>query len=138
MENSNPANPSMKLDETMSSKTHEEIQSIKDVPFMEAVGSLLYVAQVTRPVIAYTVNMVSQFCKKPSQKPWEVVKRIMRYLCGTAGARLEYSKHENAQLTGFIDQRRASLGTQQKALSMGIGEETRIHGSRPTVIFSRK
>lgn len=61
MENCNPANSSMKLDKTMCSNTHEDIQSMKDVPFMEAVGSLFYVAQVTRPAIAYAVNMVSQF-----------------------------------------------------------------------------
>lgn len=100
---STPADASLKLDKTMSPSTPEEAEAMKAVPFKEAVGSLLYAAQATRPDIAYAVNMVSQFCSDPGQRHWEAVKRILRYLRGTTEARLEYSANGTSQLTGYTD-----------------------------------
>ncbi|XP_062710996.1 uncharacterized protein LOC134289024 [Aedes albopictus] len=100
---STPANASLKLDKTMSPSTPEEVEVIKAVPFKQAVGSLLYAAQATRPDIAYAVNMVSQFCSDPGQWHWEAVKRNLRYLRGTTEARLEYSANGTSQLTGYSD-----------------------------------
>ncbi|XP_013639313.1 PREDICTED: uncharacterized mitochondrial protein AtMg00810-like [Brassica oleracea var. oleracea] len=44
--------------------------------------SLQYLA-FTRPDIAYVVNRLSQFMHKPTDIPWQAVKRILRYLAGT-------------------------------------------------------
>lgn len=53
------------------------------IPYQEAVGSLLYLAQATRPDIAFAVNYVSRFNHKHSNVHWAAVKRIFRYLQGT-------------------------------------------------------
>lgn len=50
------------------------------VPYREAIGSLLYVSQGTRPDIAYAVNFLSRFCEQPKLAHWNAVKRIIRYL----------------------------------------------------------
>ncbi|GFU00339.1 retrovirus-related Pol polyprotein from transposon TNT 1-94 [Trichonephila clavipes] len=54
-----------------------------NVPYREAVGSLMFLAIVTRPDIAYAVGVLSQVLDKPQQIHWTMVKRILRYLNGT-------------------------------------------------------
>ena len=107
MENSKPvATPmdsNVKLDKSMGPKTPEEMAEMKNVPFKEAVGSLLYAAQATRPDIAFAVNLVSQFSINPGRQHWEAVKRIMRYLRGTLDAKLMYTRGGDSQLTGYTD-----------------------------------
>jgi hypothetical protein len=56
---------------------------MKDVPFREATGSVLYIAVITRPDIAITVSILSKHVKEPRPAHWEAVKRILRYLKGT-------------------------------------------------------
>ncbi|GFR26965.1 retrovirus-related Pol polyprotein from transposon TNT 1-94, partial [Trichonephila clavata] len=48
-----------------------------DVPYREAVGSLMFLAIVTRPDIAYAVGVLSQVLDKPQQMHWTMVKRIL-------------------------------------------------------------
>lgn len=59
--------PSIKLDKSMCPKTPDEVADMEDVHFKEAVDSLLYATQGTRPDIAFAVNMVSQFSAKPGR-----------------------------------------------------------------------
>lgn len=98
-----PAESSQRLDKTMCPKTTEETVDMQKVPFKEAVGCLSFAAQVTRPDIAYAVNVVSQFAANPGRQHWEAVKRIFRYLKGTASKKLEYSQQESEQIKGFTD-----------------------------------
>ncbi|KRZ81564.1 Retrovirus-related Pol polyprotein from transposon TNT 1-94, partial [Trichinella sp. T8] len=55
-----------------------------NIPYSEAVGALMFSMTATRPDIAYAVSTVSQVMDKPSIKAWQAVKRIFRYLRGTA------------------------------------------------------
>ena len=72
-----------------------------DIPYQEAVGSLLYLAQGTRPDIAFAVNDVSRFNNKHGKAHWAAVKRIFRYLRGTVDYKLFYGKGE--ELKGYTD-----------------------------------
>jgi hypothetical protein len=74
------------------------------VPYREAVGSLLYLATGTRPDISYAVSVVSQVLSKPTKRHWEMVKRIMRYLKGTADLGITYRHgHDQGVLTAYSD-----------------------------------
>lgn len=75
--------------------------SLTNVPYQEAVGSLLYLAQGTRPDIAFAVNDVSRFNSNHGQAHWTAVKRIFRYLKATTNYKLLYSGSES--LAGFSD-----------------------------------
>lgn len=54
-----PADPSGRLVKSMAPKTEREKMEMRDVPYKEAVGCLSFVAQTTRPDIAFAVNAVS-------------------------------------------------------------------------------
>ena len=51
--------------------------------YPERVGSLLYATQ-TRPDIQYVVSVLAQFSARPGKAHFEGVKRVLRYLKGTA------------------------------------------------------
>lgn len=96
-----PSDPNVKL----SVQTINETSDVTgEVPYQEVVGSLLYLAQGTRPDIAFAVNDVSRFNAKHSIEHWEAVIRIMRYLRGTQDKKLCYSNEcENIDLHAYSD-----------------------------------
>jgi hypothetical protein len=71
--------------------------------YQSMVGSLLYAAMTTRPDIAYAVGVVSKFNSKPSEAHLTAVKRILRYLKGTADLALKYQKSDHGMLIGYSD-----------------------------------
>lgn len=73
-----------------------------EAPYQEAVGSLLYLVQGTRPDLAFAVNNVSRFNSNYRSSHWAAVKRIMRYLKGTINYRIKYKRCEG-RLSGFVD-----------------------------------
>jgi hypothetical protein len=75
---------------------------MKNVPYREAVGSLMYAAMGTRPDITFGVTTIAQFMDNPGWVHWEAVKRIFRYLKGTKDYELVYGG-EKKDLLGFVD-----------------------------------
>lgn len=74
------------------------------VPYREAVGSLVFLATVTRPDIAFAVNAVSKFLNNHGPEHWRAVKRIFAYLKGTIDYGIEYrSGGSESELIGFSD-----------------------------------
>eukprot|EP00253_Pinus_taeda_P013451 PITA_13451 len=49
--------------------------------YRELVGSLIYLT-TTRPDLAYSVSVLSQFMSKPLESHWTAAKSVLRYLCG--------------------------------------------------------
>ena len=76
---------------------------MKDVPYRETVGSLIYIATMTRPDIASAVSEVAQFNGDPRPPHWRAVKRVIRYLQGTKNYGLEYVQGKGFQLEAFAD-----------------------------------
>lgn len=72
-------------------------------PYREAIGCLIYLAQVTRPDIVFAVNKLSQYSNNPGSEHWLGVKRIMRYLQGTKNFKLCYVREDSKEITGFCD-----------------------------------
>jgi len=68
--------------------------------FRSIVGSLRYLVN-TRPDIAFAVGMVSRFMESPNIEHWGAVKRIVRYIAGTAGLGCKYLKREASELVGY-------------------------------------
>ena len=71
-----------------------------DVPYLSAIGALLYLAQCTRPDIAFSVNLLARFSSAPTQHHWTGVKNIFRYLKGTIDLGLFYPYGKRQQGKG--------------------------------------
>lgn len=98
-----PADVNSKLTNEMSPSSATDREEMAIIPYQEAVGSLLYAAQVSRPDIQFAVNNVSRFSNNPGKPHWMAVKRIMRYLNGTRDTKLVYRRDDKLGLHGFSD-----------------------------------
>ncbi|GLI71656.1 hypothetical protein VaNZ11_016937 [Volvox africanus] len=89
-----------------------DIDEEEQEPFQDAtqyrslVGSLMYLADCTRPDIAQVVNKLSQYMSKPMPVHWEAARGVLRYVKGTAAYGITYSRDE--PLFGYADAEWAS------------------------------
>lgn len=63
---------------------------VSPTPFREAIGSLLYLANATRPDISYAVNILSRHQLNPTEVEWKMLDRVFRYLIHTKSLSLTY------------------------------------------------
>lgn len=103
-------------------KKNEE--SIKEIPFREAIGSLLYLASATRPDITYAVNALSRRQSNFDNEDWIKVKRVFRYLKGTTNLGLIY-KGMTDDIVCYAD---ASLGTNDSEGRSTTGYAVKVFG----------
>lgn len=61
------------------------------LPYNSLVGSLMYIAQGTRPDIAYSVGALSQHLSHPCLAAWNLGLHVLRYLKGTQSLGLIYN-----------------------------------------------
>ena len=68
---STPLPPYVKLSQANSPKLDEERAMIAKVPYISAVGSLMYAMIATRPDIAFVVGVVSWYMVDSRKRHWE-------------------------------------------------------------------
>ena len=81
----------------------ENKKLLPKVPYLSAIGSLMYLANYTRPDIGFLVNLLDRYSSIPTKRHWNGIKHILRYLCGTSDMGLFYSKAMEPQLLGYAD-----------------------------------
>jgi hypothetical protein len=94
-----PMSPSTKL-------TKDENSEPLDTavyPYATLVGSLMHLANCTRPDIAYAVGVLARFMSAPKMSHWLAAKGVLRYLCGTRDYGIFYSANSSSKLTGYTD-----------------------------------
>jgi transposase InsO family protein len=101
MSESKPVGTPMSMDKLCKNKNPEKTL-VGKIPYQEAIGSLLFLAQCTRPDISFAVNEVSKYNHDHDETHWMAVKRIFRYLRGTTGMKLCFTE-PSATLQGFCD-----------------------------------
>ncbi|KAG5868384.1 hypothetical protein JTB14_018174 [Gonioctena quinquepunctata] len=86
--------------------------------YQSKIGSLLYLAMGTRPDIAHTVNVLSQYCVDPSTIHNSSVHHLFRYLKGSRHYKLIYKPvgspslklYSDASFANSLDDRRSYTG----------------------------
>jgi len=92
-----PMTPGLQLSKEDSPKTQEEVEAMRNIPYMNAVGLVLYLATISRPDIAYTAGVLAHFNSNPGMTHWKAVKHAFCYLKGTLNMKLEYGPDEDTE-----------------------------------------
>jgi hypothetical protein len=89
----------------MSPQTSEEIEAMHNIPYLQAVGALMYLAVATHPDISYAVGVLACFSKNPGLQHWKAVKHLFCYLKGTMDLKLTYAPNPecNELFTTYSD-----------------------------------
>ena len=121
-----PIDPNVDLfsDDLLPSTT-EDREEMQRIPFQEAVGCIMYMAQGTRPDIAHAVGLMSRFNTNHGRVHWTAVKRILRYLSQTRNLKLVYSNVDD-ELVGFSD---SDWGGDKKDLKSTTGYAFMLSGA---------
>lgn len=80
-----------------------ETQSTIKYPYQEAIGSLMWLAVISRPDIAFAVQTLAQFSGNANEEHWTAVKRLLRYVKGTQKLGLVFGKSNTLSVTGYSD-----------------------------------
>ncbi|UYV78679.1 hypothetical protein LAZ67_16002366, partial [Cordylochernes scorpioides] len=98
--------------------TDKEKEEIKHVPYRELIGSLLYLANSSRPDMTFAVTKLAQFCSNPGERHWQAAKHILRYLQATKNVSLIYKRgsddilaFSDSDWANDIDDRRSTSGS---------------------------
>ena len=101
---STPMDPGAHLSSSMSPQSPEEQKSMETIPYLNAVGTLQYLATSTRPDISFAVGVLARFNKNPGIEHWKAVKHLFRYLKGSLDYQLVYGPSDSPHLfTTYTD-----------------------------------
>ena len=113
------------LSKEQCTKTPQEEEDMRRIPYASAVGNLMYVMLCTRPDICYAVRIVSRCQSNPGIGHWVAVKYILKYLRRTRDYMLVYSggdlnpiRYTNSDFQSNKDSRKSTSGS---ILTLGCG-----------------
>nr|GFA18552.1 retrovirus-related Pol polyprotein from transposon TNT 1-94 [Tanacetum cinerariifolium] len=92
---------------------------VDQTDYRSKIGSLMYLTS-SRPDIVQVVCFCARYQSRPTEKHLKEVKRIFRYLRGTAHMRLWYPKDSSFELIAFSDADHAGCIDSSKSTSGGI------------------
>ena len=83
----------------------EDIEDILglEVPYLSAIGALLYLTNCTMLDIAFVVNLLARFSASLTRRHWNGIKHIFRYLQGSQDLGLRYTRNQDMTLVGYSD-----------------------------------
>ncbi|XP_048497665.1 uncharacterized mitochondrial protein AtMg00810-like [Beta vulgaris subsp. vulgaris] len=84
--------------------------------YRRLVGRLIYLA-VTRPDLAYSVHILSQFLQAPRQEHLDAALRVVRYLKGTPGQGILLRADSDLSLQGWCDSDWAACPITRRSLT---------------------
>lgn len=95
----------------------KDIDEMKDVPYYNVVGSIMYLMVCTRPGLAHVMSILSKYMANLGKEHWQAMKWTMRYLAGTTKVGLVYRRlssklliegYSDADYAGDKDSRRST------------------------------
>lgn len=83
--------------------TEEEIKDMQNVPYREALGSLMWLPVATRPDLSFAVNLLSRFANNPGRAHWNALKHTLAYVKATLDYGITYFHHSSLHPFGYVD-----------------------------------
>ncbi|KAM1105537.1 hypothetical protein ACFX13_002546 [Malus domestica] len=110
-----------KLSALLSPKNNKEKLQMKNIPYSNLVGGLMYIMVCSRLDIAHVVGLVSRYMHNPGNEHWQAAKWILRYLHGTRDVGLCFQRSDSSfenfvvgyvdsDYAGDLDKRRSTTG----------------------------
>ncbi|KAD4586372.1 hypothetical protein E3N88_23973 [Mikania micrantha] len=90
------------MDSKLQLTKDEHGKPVNATNYRRIVGSLRYLIN-TRPDLSYSVGVVSKFMQDPKECHLAAIKLILRYVKGTIGYGLKYSRGGDGRLVGYSD-----------------------------------
>lgn len=91
---------------------------MKDIPYANVVGSIMYSMLSTRPDLAYGLSVLSWFMADPGKVHWLALKGMLKYLKRTMELGLLYKRGEtDFLLQGYVDSDYAECLDTRKSMS---------------------
>lgn len=97
-----PIESNTMLTKNMKPQTEEERTDMENKPYRELIGGLIYLANATRPDLAFASSALSRFRADPGPMHWKLAKRMLRYLRETMEYGITYTKN-NKMLYAYVD-----------------------------------
>ena len=126
-ESSIPASPSVEL----LPRGEDEPQTTE--PYREAVGSLMWLANTTRPDLSQAVRAVARHSHDPGISHWKAVVKILSYVASTTDLGLTYRRGSGKRLSVYVDASFAPRDNERKSVSGGAV----LYGKAVVSWFSR-
>ena len=99
-----PMDPGLRLTPEMGAQTEEDRAFMLTVPYLSAVGALMYLAITACPDISIAVGILSRFNSNPGPAHWKAVAHLFRYLQQTKDLKLVYGSDTSDELfSSFTD-----------------------------------
>jgi hypothetical protein len=70
----------------------DEVDPILQSEYRAIIGSLMYLYQWTRPDLGFAVTFLSRYLHRPGEKHLQAAKHTLRYLKGTVGLGIRYTR----------------------------------------------
>ena len=98
-----PLDPNIMLSKSLSPTTDNDKAEMAQIPYLTAVGSIIYAASGTRINVAFAVQHLSQFSSNPGCAHWTATQHMIGYLYTTQDHALVLGGSGDITLHGFMD-----------------------------------
>ena len=88
-------------------------------PYRQVVGSLMWLANMTRPDIANAVRAVARHAHNPSERHWRAVQRILMYLKSHKDWGITFQRGSQTGMCAYADSDYAKREDDRKSISGG-------------------
>ena len=99
---STPMEPGAQFTKEQGPSTPTQMMRMRNVPYAEAIGSVLWPVMISRPDAAFSVSVLSQFIQNPGRIHWEALQRVIVYLNSTKDLWLTFGGRTTS-LEGYCD-----------------------------------
>ncbi|VFR03165.1 unnamed protein product [Cuscuta campestris] len=96
----------------------EEKKRMENVPYVSAIGSIIYSMICTTPDVAYALCITSRYQSNPGDSHWMALMTILKYLRRTKDSFLVYGEQGELRVTGYTD---ASFQTDMDDFNSQVG-----------------
>ena len=91
------------LSKNQSPQTANERVQMTTVPYVSAIGSIMYAMICTRPDVSFALSVSSRYQSNPGMGHWTAVKNILKYLNRTKEMFLVFGGDEELIVKGYSD-----------------------------------